>query len=79
MEILLLLIVLVVLVVPFALMVLAVIDLARRPAWQWEAAQQNQIVWAVVVVLIGCVGPLIYLLLARPKLEAVGQGGPPVG
>lgn len=59
-------------VIPFALLVYALIDLVRRPAHQWEAAEQSQVVWVLVVLLIGCIGPVIYLLVAKPKLDAVG-------
>jgi len=63
--------------VPLGLLVWAIVDLARRPTWQWEATGQNQVVWAVIIVLISCIGPIIYLAVARPRLEAIAQGGPP--
>lgn len=61
-------------VVPIVLLVLAIVDLARRPAWQWSAAEQNQIVWVLVILLIACLGPIIYFVVARPRLEAVAGG-----
>lgn len=51
------------------LLVLALIDLVKRPAGEWTASGHNQLVWAVIVVFVGFVGPLLYLLIARPALE----------
>ena len=55
---------------PFALMVVALIDAVRRDRTVWDAAGQNQIVWILLILLIGCIGPILYLTLARPKLVA---------
>ena len=52
------------------LLVMALVDLVRRPAEQWEASGHNQLVWALIVILVGFFGPLLYLLIARPALEA---------
>ena len=68
------------LIVPFGLLVWALVDLAPRPTWEWQASQQNQIVWVLVVLLVGCVGPILYLVVARPRLEAAaGRGDEPDG
>lgn len=63
--------------------ILALIDAARRPQAQWQAAGQRQAVWiilnAVAVVLcgLGWIIAAVYLLLIRPKLAAVDtQVGP---
>jgi hypothetical protein len=52
------------------LLVMALVDLVRRPADQWEASGHNQLVWALIVILVGFFGPLLYLLIARPALDA---------
>lgn len=52
-----------------ALFVVALVDLARRPADQWAASGQNQLVWALIVVFVGFFGPLLYLVIARPALN----------
>jgi uncharacterized membrane protein len=52
------------------LLVLALIDLARHPAPVWDEAGQNQLVWAIVVIFVGFIGPVLYLLMARPGLDA---------
>ncbi|MGB5169155.1 MAG: PLD nuclease N-terminal domain-containing protein, partial [Acidimicrobiia bacterium] len=30
----------------------------------------NQLVWALIVIFVGFIGPLLYLLIARPALDA---------
>jgi len=52
------------------LLVMALVDLVRRPAEQWEASGHNQLVWTLIVILVGFFGPLLYLLIARPALDA---------
>ena len=54
---------------PLALLVWALVDLVRRPQSEWAAAGQNQIVWALVVVFVAVLGPILYLTIARPRLE----------
>lgn len=54
----------------FGLLILALVDLVKRPADAWEASGQNQLVWALVVVFVGFIGPLLYLLIGRPALES---------
>ena len=56
-----------------ALLVVALVDLVRRPAAQWASSGHNQIVWVLIVVLVGFIGPLLYLLLARPALESAAE------
>ncbi len=58
------------------LLVVALLDLVRRPAAAWQASGHNQLVWALVVIFVGLVGPLLYLLVARPALEAAAHRGP---
>ena len=61
---------LVVSLVGLGLLLVALVDLVKRPAAAWERSGQNQIVWALVVVFIGFVGPILYLLIARPAFDA---------
>jgi hypothetical protein len=58
-----------VLLTGLALFVLALVDLARRPAGAWESSGHNQLVWALIVIFVAFVGPLLYLVIARPALE----------
>lgn len=57
-------------VVPLVLMIVALVDLLKRPQSEWQAAGQNQLLWGGIVVFVGVVGPILYLVMARPKLEA---------
>ena len=69
-------------VVPFAMLFIplliiipgltiwALIDLLRRPASEWSDAGQERLVWALVVVLVGVIGPVLYLTLGRSMLDA---------
>jgi len=59
--------------VSFVLLIVALIDLLKRPAGLWYESGHNQLVWALVVVLVGFVGPLLYLLIARPALESAAK------
>lgn len=67
---------LILLALPIVLMVLALVDLARRPDWQWPAAHQNRVAWVLVILIITCIGPTVYLLVARPQLERAAGRGP---
>ena len=57
-----------------ALWLVALVDLLRRPADQWIATGQNQIVWAAVVLFASVLGALLYWFIARPRFEASGTG-----
>ncbi len=51
--------------------IVALVDALRRPASEWEAAQQNQLVWVVVIVITNIIGAIIYWAVARPQLASV--------
>jgi hypothetical protein len=51
------------------LLIVALVDLVKRPADAWTASGQNQLVWALIVVFVGFIGPMLYLLIARPALD----------
>lgn len=53
----------------FVLFLVALIDLIRRPADAWKASGQSQLIWALIVIFVGVIGPVLYLLIARPQLE----------
>ena len=52
-----------------ALPIVALVDLVRRPSDTWALAGHNQLVWALIIVFVGFVGPILYLLIARPALD----------
>ena len=65
----------------FVFMIVALIDCAKRPDWQYQAIGQAKVTWILVVVLVNLVvpvvGPAIYWFSTRKKLIAVEQQGPP--
>lgn len=48
----------------------ALIDVLKTPTSAWAAAEQNQITWVIVVLLLAVVGPILYVVMARPQLVA---------
>jgi hypothetical protein len=66
------------------MLIVALVDMVRRPDWQWKLAGQEKILWILLVVLVNvfAVMPLIYWFSIRKKLIAVemaaaaGQFGP---
>lgn len=59
------------LVVPFALFVVALIDLLTFDNSTWEAAGQNKVLWLLIVIFVALVGPILYLTMTKPKLRAI--------
>lgn len=57
----------------FAFWIWMLIDALRRPSTDWEAADQNQVVYIVVIVVLGFIGAVVYALVARPRLKAVAS------
>ena len=57
--------------VPFGLLVFALFDSSKYADATWETAGQNRMFWTVGILLVGCIGPLVYLTIARPKLREV--------
>lgn len=74
-ELLILLLVLVFTILPLAVGIVALVDIAQRPDEQFVAAGQSRTTWLVVAILslvVPCVflGAGYYLLAVRPKLAA---------
>jgi Protein of unknown function (DUF2510) len=64
------------------LFIFVLVDVVRRPAWQWQQARSNKALWIVLeVALLVLVAPasiisgIIYLATVRPKLMAVERSG----
>jgi len=51
------------LIVEIALLFIAIIDLDRRE----HVTGNNKLVWVLVIVLIGIIGPIIYFVFGRKK------------
>jgi hypothetical protein len=63
----------VIIVGSLAMMVVAVVDIARRPEWQWRISGQEKVLWLLLVILINlfAIPSLIYWFKIRPKLVTV--------
>lgn len=68
------LLVMLVMLTSLVLLVMALVDLARTPTQAWEASGHNQIVWALIVIFVGFIGPILYLAIARPALAVQSNG-----
>ena len=68
----------------FVFFIVALVDIAKRPDWQWKIAGQEKILWLLLVILVNflAIPALIYWFNIRKKLQAVeaaaakGQYGP---
>jgi Protein of unknown function (DUF2510) len=70
----------VVIVGSLVMLVVAVVDIAKRPEWQWRLAGQEKTVWLLLVILVNvlAIPSLIYWFNIRKKLimvEAAAAGG----
>lgn len=52
----------------FVWWLLVLIQALRVPDHDWEAAGQSKILWVLVMVLLGVLGTILYVLIARPAL-----------
>ena len=57
------------LLVPVVLMVVALVDLVQRGDAEWVAAEQDRMTWLFVTLLVALIGPVLYLTVARPRLD----------
>lgn len=69
-ELIVILLLLFILLIPVGLMIWAIVDLLKYDDATWERAAQTKVAWLLIVGIVGFLGPLIYLLSIRPKLEA---------
>ncbi len=46
-----------------------VISALRTPRDVWEAAGQSQLIYVLVLLVLGFIGALIYVVVARPELR----------
>lgn len=52
----------------------ALTDILGTPTSVWADSDQNQGLWAILVFLLPLLGPLLYLVLARPRLIEARSG-----
>ena len=45
------------------------IEALRIPSAQWQARGENQLLYVLLMVLLGFVGTILYVVVPRPKLR----------
>jgi hypothetical protein len=72
--------------IALVLTIFVVVDIARRPEWQWQQSRSNKALWIVLQVVLfllvfpaSYVSGIIYLVSVRPKLVAAEQSGQVTG
>ena len=58
-----------VIIVELALMIVALVDLFRRQYYKSE----GKLVWAIVIVIFGVIGPIVYLIFGRKERPIDGD------
>lgn len=55
------------------MLIVALVDIVKRPDWQWKLAGQEKVLWLLLVILINvlAIPALIYWFVIRKKLIAV--------
>lgn len=55
------------------MMIVALVDIVRRPDWQWKMAGQEKVLWLLLVILVNflAIPSLIYWFNIRKKLKTV--------
>lgn len=73
---------LVIFLVALVLFIVCLVDMVRRPSWQWKQAGSNKVMWLTLEIilfvlfgLLSIVSSIIYLVAARPKLVAAERAG----
>jgi hypothetical protein len=58
-------------IVGFVFLIMAVVDIAKRPDWQWQMSGQDKVLWLILSILVAMPCALIYWFAIRPKLVGV--------
>ena len=53
----------------FVLWIWSLVDALRINDRRWIAAGQSKVLWCVLIALLGALGSLLYLVMARPSLR----------
>jgi hypothetical protein len=57
-----------------ALLIWALVDAIRNP----NLSDAERIVWILVIIFVGCIGPILYLAIGRNKTPRGPTGGPTI-
>jgi hypothetical protein len=53
----------------FVVWVVALVDALRIPDRDWDRAGQSKLLWVLLIALLGVIGAILYLAMARPQLR----------
>jgi Phospholipase_D-nuclease N-terminal len=56
--------------------IVAIVEVARIPGWQFDAAGASKTAWMLVVIFLGIFGALLWLLLRRSDVLAAAEFDP---
>ena len=58
--------------IPFVWWVWCLIQAMRVPDSDWVAADQNKLIYILLMIFLGVVGTIVYAVVARPALRRAG-------
>ena len=62
------LVILVLALASFVWWLIMLIEALRIPSLTWQAADQNQVLYVLLMVFLGVIGTILYMAVARPRL-----------
>ena len=57
--------------------IVAIVEVASTPDWQFKAVGSDKMVWVLLVIFLGIIGALIWLLAKRSAVKAAVHSIPP--
>src|SRR5579862_3791494 len=57
--------------------IVAIVEVAQTPGWQFKAVGSDKTAWVLIVVLLGIIGALIWLFAKRSAVKAAAHAIPP--
>jgi len=57
----------------------ALVDAIRRPKAQWQLADQNKVLFLVLIIFLGWFGALLYAMIPLPQLRVAALRSPASG
>ena len=55
--------------VTFVVWIVALVDALRINEREWNRAGQSQLLWVLLIALLGVIGAILYFAMARPSLR----------
>ncbi|HEY6469317.1 MAG TPA: DUF2510 domain-containing protein [Candidatus Dormibacteraeota bacterium] len=61
----------------FVYWIVAIVEVARTPDWQFKAIGSEKLVWLLLVIFLGVIGALVWLFAKRSTVLAAAHSVPP--